>query len=172
MQSERLTYRPLGAGDLDAFAGLVQDAHIRRYMMDGQVLPPWWSAAKIAESAALFDRLGVGLWLVHEKETAALVGFCGFLVLPDVHAAPELVYALRAPFTGRRYATEMARAAVVEARARRAFREILASVDAVNAASVRILEKLAFQRTEVRPGAFGDMLLFRLTVELPAGDPS
>jgi len=39
-------------------------------------------------------------------------------------------------------------------------------------ASVRILEKLAFQRTEVRPGAFGDMLLFRLTVEVPAGDPS
>jgi ribosomal-protein-alanine N-acetyltransferase len=93
-------------------------------------------------------------------------------VLPDVHDAPELVYALRAPFTGRGYATEMARAAVAEARALRAFGEILASVDAVNAASVRVLEKLGFQRTEIRPGAFGDMLLFGLTVELPVGDSS
>jgi RimJ/RimL family protein N-acetyltransferase len=172
VQSERLTYRPLAAGDLDAFAGLVQDAHIRRYMMDGQVLPASWAATKIAVSAALFDRLGVGLWIVHERKTGALVGFCGFLVLPDVHAAPELVYALREPFTGRGYATEMARAAVAEARAHGAFREILASVDAVNAASVRVLQKLGFQPTETRPGAFGDMPLFRLTVELPAGGPS
>jgi RimJ/RimL family protein N-acetyltransferase len=162
----------VAAGDLDAFVALVQDAHIRRYMMDGQILPPSWAAAKIAESAALFDRVGVGLWIVHERETGALVGFCGFLVLPDVHDAPELVYALRAPFTGRGYATEMARAAVAEARALRAFGEILASVDAVNAASVRVLEKLGFQRTEIRPGAFGDMLLFGLTVELPVGDSS
>jgi ribosomal-protein-alanine N-acetyltransferase len=154
----------VAAGDLDAFVALVQDAHIRRYMMDGQILPPSWAAAKIAESAALFDRVGVGLWIVHERETGALVGFCGFLVLPDVHDAPELVYALRAPFTGR--------GSVAEARALRAFGEILASVDAVNAASVRVLEKLGFQRTEIRPGAFGDMLLFGLTVELPVGDSS
>src|SRR5262249_4379118 len=109
-----------------------------------------------------FDRLGVGLWLASEADTGALVGFCGFLVLPDVHAAPELVYALREPFTGRGYATEMARIAIDRAEARGAFQEILASVDAVNAASVRVLEKLGFQRQEVRPGAFGDMFLYRL----------
>jgi RimJ/RimL family protein N-acetyltransferase len=153
--------------DLDAFSGLVQDGHIRRYMMDGQIFPPSWSAGHIRESEALFDRAGVGLWLVNEKTTGALVGFCGFLVLPEVHGVPELVYALREPFTGRGYASEMARATIADARAHGAFAEIIASVDAVNTASVRVLEKLGFRRTGKHPGAFGDMLLFRLEGEPP-----
>jgi len=162
MESERLTYRPLAPADLEAFSGLVQDEHVRRYMMDGNVFPPSWSAAHIRQSEALFARLGVGLWLIHEKATGALVGFCGFLVLPEVRREPELVYAMRERFTGRGFATEMARAAIAEARARGAFREILASVDAVNAASVAVLGKLGFRQVDTRPGAFGDMLLFTL----------
>ena len=43
--------------------------------------------------------------------------------------------------------------------------EIVASVDDVNRASVRVLEKLGFEPVGIRPGAFGDMLLLRL----PAG---
>src|SRR5262245_49151475 len=136
--------------------------------MDGHVLPPSWTAAQIRDSQALFERLGVGLWLVHDRQTGDLVGFCGFLVLPDVHARPELVYAMPERFAGRGCATEMARAAIAEARARAAFAEIVASVDEVNAASVRVLEKLGFQRSGTRPGAFGNMLLFRL----PSWEPS
>jgi RimJ/RimL family protein N-acetyltransferase len=166
--SERLTYRPLEPADLEAFSALVQDEHVRRYMMDGQIFPPEWSAAHIRASQELFDRLGVGLWLAHDRATTELVGFCGFLVLPEVHAAPELVYALRARFTGRGLATEMARASIAEALERKAFPDgIVASVDAVNAASVRILEKLGFERIETRPGAFGDMPLFRLAATDP-----
>jgi ribosomal-protein-alanine N-acetyltransferase len=162
LESERLTYRPVEPTDLDAFSGLVQDEHVRRYLMDGNVLPPSWSAAQIRDSQALFERLGVGLWLVHDRLTGELVGFCGFLVLPDVHARPELVYAMRERFTGRGLATEMARAAIAEARARAAFDDIIASVDDVNTVSVHVLEKLGFQRLGTRPGAFGNMLLFRL----------
>lgn len=163
VRSERLTYRPVEPTDLDAFSSLVQDAHIRRYMMDGQVFPLEWSAAHIRESDALFDRLGVGLWLAHERATGALVGFCGYLVLPEVHATPELVYALREQFIGRGLATEMARVCIFEALWRKAFPEgIVASVDAVNTASVHILEKLGFERVDARPGAFGEMLLFRI----------
>jgi RimJ/RimL family protein N-acetyltransferase len=162
VRSERLTYRPVSLADLDAFHGLVEDEHIRRYLMDGNVLPREWSAAQIRLSQTLFDRLGVGLWLAHETETDELVGFCGFLVLPEVHARPELVYAMRERFTGRGFATEMARASIAEARAHPAFGEIVASVDEVNAASVRVLEKLGFERAGRRPGAFGDMLLLRL----------
>ena len=162
MRSERLTYRAVEPSDLDAFSALVQDEHIRRYMMDGKILPPDWSAAQIRASQELFQRLGVGLWLAHDRETGELVGLCGFLVLPDAVATPELVYALPARFTARGVATEMARACIAEAFGRKAFDEIVASVDAINASSVRILEKLGFVRTATRPGAFGDMLFLRL----------
>ena len=167
MRSERLTYRAVEPADLDAFSALVQDEHIRRYMMDGKIFPPAWSAGHIRASEALFDRLGVGLWLAHERWTGELVGFCGYLILPEVHATPELLYALREPFTGRGLATEMARLCIFEGQWRRCFPDgIVASVDAVNAASVRVLEKLGFERVGTNPGAFGDMLMLRL-----AGDP-
>ena len=171
MLSERLTYRPLGLADQGAFHDLVQDPHIREYLLDGNTLPPSWSAEQVRRSQALFARLGVGLWLAYEAASGELIGFCGFLVLPEVHDRPELVYAMRARFTGRGYATEMARASIAEARAQPAFdHEILASVDQVNRASVRVLEKLGFARVGSVPGAFGNVSLLRLAAPLPDDD--
>ena len=40
--------------------------------------------------------------------------------------------------------------------------EIIAAVDEVNAASVRVLEKLGFERVSTLQGAFGDMFSYRL----------
>ena len=56
----------------------------------------------------------------------------------------------------------MARAAIADARARGGFSEIIAAVDAVNAASVRVLEKLGFERVTTLQGSFGDMFSYRL----------
>jgi hypothetical protein len=40
--------------------------------------------------------------------------------------------------------------------------EIVAGGDEVNAASLRVLEKLGFERTISHPGAFGLMWMYRL----------
>jgi RimJ/RimL family protein N-acetyltransferase len=56
----------------------------------------------------------------------------------------------------------MARAAIAHARARAGFERIVAAVDAVNVASLRVLEKLSFERIATRQGAFGDVLVLRL----------
>jgi len=162
MDSERLSYRAVTPADLQAFHGLVRDEHIRRFMMDGNVFSPEWSLGHIRDSQALLASTGKGLWLAHEKQTGELVGFCGFLLLPEVHDRPELVYALTERFTGRGFATEMAHASIAEARRHAPLDEILASVDAVNAASVRVLQKLGFDRVGTQPGAFGDILMMRL----------
>jgi RimJ/RimL family protein N-acetyltransferase len=53
----------------------------------------------------------------------------------------------------------MARAAIAEARRHPGFETIVAGVDAANAASVRVLEKLGFRTAGVQPGAFGDTLV-------------
>jgi hypothetical protein len=50
-----LTYRPVEPADLEAFSGLVRDEPVRRYMMDGKMLPPEWSAAQIRASQEMFD---------------------------------------------------------------------------------------------------------------------
>ncbi len=130
--------------------------------MDGNVHPREWSEERIRESQALFARRGVGLWLVDEHPSGALVGFCGFLEIPELHAEPQLVYALFEAFTGKGYATEMGRAAIAHARTEAAFREIIATVDEPNVASTRVLIKLGFEQIGSAPGAFGDVFLFRL----------
>jgi RimJ/RimL family protein N-acetyltransferase len=162
LSSPRLRYEPLTIDRLDRFHSLVQDAHVRRYLMDGEILPPEWSEERIRDSEALMASRGVGLWLAFEQATGALAGFCGFLVMPSVHTEPQLVYALLERFTGEGYATEMARAAIADARAHAAFTEIVAGVDEVNAASVRVLEKLGFERGDTLQGAFGNMFTYTL----------
>ena len=160
MQSERLTYAPLAPASLDAFHRLVQDEHVRR-MMDGQIFPRECSEARVRESQALLERRGVTIWLAHDRRRGELVGFCGFWVAPSF-PEPQLLYALREPWTGRGLATEMARAAIAHARTQPDFGEIVADVDAVNVRSVRLLEKLGFERVGIAAGAFGDVLLYRL----------
>jgi RimJ/RimL family protein N-acetyltransferase len=161
MQSDRLRYHPLQAENLDAFHRLVQDEHVRRYMMDGNLFPREWSEQRMRESQALFERHRVGICLAYEKSTNALVGFCGFRSSPD-GPDPGLVYAMFGRFSGRGFATEMARASIAQARTPPGGLEIVADVDEINTASVRVLEKLGFERIAVRPGAFGNLLLLRL----------
>ena len=162
LSSPRLAYAPLALDHLDRFHSLVQDDHIRRYLMDGELLPREWSEERVRLSQDLVSRRGVGLSLAFEVARGRLIGFCGFLEIPSVHQEPQLVYALLEQFMGQGYATEMARAAIADARARGGFREIIAAVDAVNAASVRVLEKLGFERVTTLQGAFGDMFSYRL----------
>ena len=160
-RSERLRYAPLEPDTLDDFHRLVQDEHVRRYMMDGNVFPLPWSEQHMRDSQALSARRGVGIWLAYAKDARELVGFCGFAVLSSL-PEPQLLYALLERFTGRGIATEMGRACIAAARARPGFDEIVADVDEVNAASVRVLAKLGFERVEVRQGAFGNLLVLRL----------
>ena len=160
--SERLVYRQVTAATLDDFHRLVQDDHVRRYLMDDELLTREWSEQRVRDSAGLFERCGVGLWLAHQRETGDVVGFCGFLDVPPMRPQPQLVYAMFERFTGQGYATEMARTSIVEARRHSGFSTIAASVDEANLVSVRVLEKLGFRRTARHPGAFGDVLVLVL----------
>jgi ribosomal-protein-alanine N-acetyltransferase len=162
MMSERLTYTPLTDAAIDDFHQLVCDEHVRRYLMDGEVFPREWSEERIRDSTGLLERRGVGLWLAHTRDTGELVGFCGFLEIPSLHPEPQLVYALFERFTGKGYATEMARASIAEARGHPGFQSIIAGVDGVNTASLRVLEKLGFKKVATHQGAFGDGFLLSL----------
>ena len=164
MVSDRLRYRPVTLADLDSFHGLVQDPYVRRYLMDGNLYPREWSEARVLESAELFERRGVGIWMVADLTTNELIGFCGFLEIPRIHPEPQVVYAMFEHFSGKGYATEMARTSIAHARHQSGFTEIVASVDEINAASLRILEKLGFERVATQQGSFGNMFVLRLAV--------
>ena len=147
---------------LDAFHRLIQDDHIRRYLLDGELLPREWSEQRVCDSGRLFENRGVGLWLASDSNTGEVVGFCGFLDMPSMDTEPQLVYALSERFTGRGYATEMASAVIAEAHRHPGFATIRATVDDVNVASIRVLRKLGFEEVAIYPGRFGRMRMLRL----------
>jgi ribosomal-protein-alanine N-acetyltransferase len=162
MISERLQYRPVSLANLDDFHRLLQDEHVRRYLLDGNLFPREWSEARVRDSEALFARRGVGIWLAYDNTSDELVGFCGFLELPEIHPEPQLVYAIFERYSGKGLAAEMARASIAEARTRPGFDDIVAGVDEVNARSIRVLEKLGFERISSYEGSFGRACLFQL----------
>jgi ribosomal-protein-alanine N-acetyltransferase len=160
--SKRLRFTPLAEPDLDSFHELVVDEHVRRFLMDGEVQPRQWSEGRLRDSRALFEQHGIGLWMVREIRGDALVGFCGFLVIPALRPEPQLLYAMYERFTGRGYATEMASACVVRAQNVAGFEIVYAGVDEPNVASRRVLEKLGFEEIATLPGHFGKSFLLRL----------
>ncbi|HWX28617.1 MAG TPA: GNAT family N-acetyltransferase [Steroidobacteraceae bacterium] len=161
MVSERLRYRAVKLADLDEFHRLVQDPYVRRYLMDGNLYPREWSEERVLESDELFERRGVGIWMVSDIATNELVGFCGFLEILRIHPEPQIVYAMFERFSGCGYATEMARTSIAHAR-QSGFADIIASVDEINAASLHILQKLGFERVTTQQGSFGNMHVLRL----------
>lgn len=157
--SARLAYRRLGAADLDRFHAIATDAHVRRYLLDGHVLPREWAEDELAASDRLFEMDRVGLWLVAEGDD--VIGFAGFRVFPELEPAPQLLYALVERVTGRGLATEITAALIAHAR-EVGLQPIVAAVDEINAASVRVLEKAGFRRRGDREGAFGVTRLYEL----------
>ena len=89
---------------------------------------------------ASYARHGHGLLAVELKEARALIGMCGLLKRDNLDDA-DLGYAFLPEAWGRGYALEAARAVMDEARRGR----VLAIVSQANAASIRLLEKLAFR---------------------------
>ena len=160
--SERLVYELLSVEHEQTFHLLVTDAHIRRYLLDGERMDSDWCRAEIDRARALLKSRGVGLWLIRERADGPVVGFAGFRVFESLGDEPQLLYALVESVTGKGYATEAARAAIEVATRDAGFSRILAAVDEPNRASQRVLGKLGFKRCGNVPGVFGQTFLYEL----------
>jgi RimJ/RimL family protein N-acetyltransferase len=160
LTSERLRYRRLAPADLDAFHGLLTDAHVKRYLLDGETVGREWARAEIEASERRFGDGGCGLWLVFEGGAGAVpVGFTGFRPFPDVGPEPQLLYAFLERVTGRGYATEAGRALVRHATERLGWDRVVSAADEPNRASLRVLEKLGFVPCGRVPGSFGAVIV-------------
>lgn len=115
------------------------------------------------------------LWPVVLAETAELVGHAGLIPKEiDGEELIELTYLIDGSFRGAGYATEIARALVTHAFSRFGLPTLVALIDPLNAASVRVAEKAGmtlWKRTRRSDGS--TKLVYRVTRDrfstLPAG---
>ena len=160
LETERLILLPFAAEHAGALHELWNEPGVRRFLFDDQVVPRARVDEAIASSRASFDQRGFGLWAAFPRQTGersgaldALLGFTGF---HEFHEPPvlELLFGVHPDHWGRGLASELARRMIGHAFDELGFERVVASTDAPNSASVRVMEKsgLRFAARSERAG--------------------
>lgn len=107
---------------------------------------------KFLRATGFWAHLGYGYWIIEEKASGAIVGETGFgdfkrEMTPSLRGEPEIGWALAAPFHGKGYGYEAARAAVAWGDANKIPAPMSCIIGPENTASIRIAEKCGFIET-------------------------
>lgn len=151
MTSERLKYQPVRAETLDEFHSLVQDGHVRPYLMDGELLSRERSEGRVRDSTSLFDRAGSGSGCRTTPSVASWWGSAASWRSRRQRPSPPSFTRYSSASLGTAMPPRWRGSSIAEAR-NQGLRTIVADVNEVNVASVRVLEKLGFRRVDTSPG--------------------
>jgi RimJ/RimL family protein N-acetyltransferase len=147
LPTPRLVMRAFDERDFDAYAQMLADPEVARFLSDGKPLSrrdAWRQFAMVIGHWAL---RGFGLWAVEERESGAFVGRIG-LIEPGEWPGFELAYTLRRQSWGRGYAQEAGKAALEHARTVLGRSEIISIIRPDNTASIRVAMALGAERGE------------------------
>ena len=139
--TSRLCLRAFEQRDLDAYAAIVADEDVTRYLGDGRPL----SRADAWRQMAIFNGHwmlhGFGIWAVEHRESGELMGRIGCF-FPEGWPAFEIGYVIGKPFWGAGYATEGAAAALDYARTVCRPDRIVSLIRPTNEGSIRVAQRL------------------------------
>lgn len=167
LETERLLIRSFEEADIPAYAEIVADPRVTRYLGDGRAHSHEEAAAYVRDCIALETEIGMSRYaVVLEGE---LIGFCGFKPEGE-HIDFGWRYAHR--HWGKGYATEAARAVLRYGLEELDLRGIVAVAYEANVASVRVIEKLGFRFTERTTNEHGVMVWYAQPDEMDAGGRS
>lgn len=142
LETERLRLRAPEIADWEAVAAFLGSDRARYIGGPFDLETAWFG---FAASVGSWHLQGIGYWAVEEQATGRLVGSVG-VQHPANYAEDELGWDLYDGFEGRGYATEAARAARDWAFRERGLTTLVSYVDAENARSIRVAERLGCRR--------------------------
>ena len=145
LTTPRLRLRAFAPRDVDAYAAMMADAEVTRYLGDGRTLTREDAWRQLALFAGHWVLRGFGLWAVEELATGTFVGRIGCFE-PEGWPGLELAYTLARHAWGRGYAREGARAALAYARERLGRADVISLIRPANVASIRVAEALGAVR--------------------------
>jgi ribosomal-protein-alanine N-acetyltransferase len=144
LETVRLVLRPLAANDAAALHRISNEPDVRRYLWDDEPVEKETIRNVISQSAGMFSEEDIGLLGIRRRGSESLIGFCGFVRLSGMKE-PELAYELTRRAWGEGLATEASIACLRHAFERAGLGRAIAGVDAENAASARVIEKLGMR---------------------------
>lgn len=132
--------------DIEASWQMNLDEAVSRYTGDGGVVSREELERRIKEDVlGDYQRVGYGRMAVVLKETGIFIGFAGLKYLEDL-GETDLGYRLMSTHWGQGYATEACRAILEDGFPRWKLESVIALVLPENVGSVRVLDKLGFER--------------------------
>lgn len=147
-ETERCVIREYGEADLDSLFALYEDKELSRYTEE---LFAYDEEKEFQRAYArnMYRFYGYGMWLVFEKESGELIGRAG-LEHRDYHGETELElgYLIGKKYQRQGYATEVCQCILGIARSMTDFPRINCLIDAENAPSIALAEKLGFSYVE------------------------
>src|SRR5581483_9358095 len=148
LETERLRLRPLTVDDFDAYARLVGDADVMRYIGDGRPLTREEAWRHLALLVGHWQLRRIGMWGVEARASCELVGRIGFFE-PEGWPGFELGWLIARSHQGRGLATEGAQVALDLAFLALGRRDVISVIHPENAASIRVAERLGerFERS-------------------------
>lgn len=145
--TERLCLAPCTEADVERLHALLTHPDVRRYLMDDRMVERKWVFDVVESSRSSFADASYGLWCLESKSGGAFAGLAGLRVTAGA-SEPQLLYALEPGSWGRGLATEASTAVIDYAFDQLDFRELLASTDPPNRASIRVMERLGLRFLE------------------------
>ena len=142
LETERLLLRWLTVDDAEFIMALVNEPSWLRFIGDRGVRSVDDALGYIANGpAAMYARLGFGLFLVERRDDGVPVGMCG-LIKRDGLDDVDIGFAFLPRFWGQGYALESAAAVLAYGQAELGFKRIVAITSKDNDRSIRLLESI------------------------------
>lgn len=145
LETPRLVLRRFTPADAEFIVELLNSPGWHRFIGDRGVRTPTDALGYLERAVfSSYERWGFGLYHVAQRSDGAAVGMCGLLQRDSLDIV-DLGFAFLPAYAGRGYASESARRVLAHARDDFSCREIAGLVQADNAASIRVLEKLGLR---------------------------
>lgn len=146
IETERLRLRWLTAADVPALFAIFGDAEVCRYWSSPPMPDIAAAEALLREIEACFAARSLFQWGIAERDSDAVIGTCTLASLSAEHRRAEVGFALARSAWGRGYLAEALPALLAFAFDTLGLHRIEADVDPRNARSIRVLERVGFQR--------------------------
>jgi RimJ/RimL family protein N-acetyltransferase len=149
IETERLLLRHIRPSDADYFAETHADEAVMRHIGGPLGREDAWRRAMTG--AGFWGVLGIGLWAVERRLDGRTIGHVGFFdfqrdMEPSIAGEPEMGWIFAPDGQGKGYATEAGRAALDWFDSTVGAVSIPALIDRGNQASMRLAERLGFER--------------------------
>ena len=150
IETDRLILRHFRVDDLDAFAETMADPAVVRHL-GGEPNDREDAWRRLLTGAGSWSLIGIGTWAVERRLDSRLIGHVGFFDLqrdmePSIAGEPEMGWIFNPVAHGQGYATEAGKAALEWFERTQPPASIPAIIARENAPSMRLAERLGFER--------------------------